>query len=130
MGESAALSTLVDQGFTEAERETDWADLAEAYLGSMRQRGWKGVDRFVDKTLENHLRVGMMHLMFPTSVILESTRDPRDDVLIFLRMEVDPAEGVLGLLRVKRNDKGQHGGDAAEAAPGDEAMHDFRYSRG
>jgi tetratricopeptide (TPR) repeat protein len=81
MGESAALSAVVDQGFTEAERETRWGDLAEAYLGSMRQRGWKGADRFVDKTLENHLRVGMIHLMFPTSVILESTRDPVDTCL-------------------------------------------------
>jgi tetratricopeptide (TPR) repeat protein len=81
MGESAALSAVVDQGFTEAERETKWGDLAEAYLGSMRQRGWKGTDRFVDKTLENHLRVGMIHLMFPKSVILESTRDPVDTCL-------------------------------------------------
>ena len=81
MGESAALSAVVDQGFTEAERETNWSDLAEAYLGSMRQRGWKGADRFVDKTLENHLRVGMIHLMFPKSVILHSTRDPVDTCL-------------------------------------------------
>jgi tetratricopeptide (TPR) repeat protein len=81
MGESAALSAVVDQGFTEAERETHWDDLAEAYLGSMRQRGWKGADRFVDKTLENHLRVGMIHLMFPKSVILHSTRDPVDTCL-------------------------------------------------
>ena len=81
MGESAALSAVVDQGFTEAERATHWGDLAEAYLGSMRQRGWKGADRFVDKTLENHLRVGMIHLMFPKSVILHSTRDPVDTCL-------------------------------------------------
>jgi tetratricopeptide (TPR) repeat protein len=81
MGESAALSAVVDQGFTEAERETRWGDLAEAYLGSMRQRGWKGADRFVDKTLENYLRVGMIHLMFPKSVILDSTRDPVDTCL-------------------------------------------------
>jgi tetratricopeptide (TPR) repeat protein len=81
MGENAALSAVVDQGFTEAEPETHWGDLAEAYLDSMRQRGWKGADRFVDKTLENHLRVGTIHLMFPTSVILDSTRDPVDTCL-------------------------------------------------
>jgi Flp pilus assembly protein TadD len=81
MGENAALSTVVDQGFTELQRTPNWGDLAEAYLGSMRQRGWTGADRFVDKTLENHLRVGMIHLMFPKSVILDSTRDPVDTCL-------------------------------------------------
>src|SRR5271170_3080537 len=81
MGESAALSTVIDQGFTEPARPADWGDLAEAYLGSMRQRGWKGAGRFVDKTLENHLRVGMIHLMFPDSVIIDSTRDPVDTCL-------------------------------------------------
>jgi tetratricopeptide (TPR) repeat protein len=79
MGENAALSAL-DQHFA-AGPEIPRDDLAEAYLGSMRQRGWNGADRFVDKTLENHLRVGMMHLMFPKSVILESTRDPVDTCL-------------------------------------------------
>jgi tetratricopeptide (TPR) repeat protein len=81
MGESAALSMVVDRGFTEAEQAPDWSDLAEAYLGSMRERGWKGADRFVDKTLENHLRVAMIHMMFPGSVILESSRDPVDTCL-------------------------------------------------
>jgi hypothetical protein len=81
MGENATLSTVVDQGFTEPEGAAGWADLAEAYLGSMRQHGWKGAGRFVDKTLENHLRVGMIHLMFPKSVIIDSTRDPVDTCL-------------------------------------------------
>jgi tetratricopeptide (TPR) repeat protein len=81
MGENAALATLIDQRFTEAERAADWGSLAEAYLDSMRQRGWNDAHRFVDKTLENHLRVGMIHLMFPTSVILDSTRDPVDTCL-------------------------------------------------
>jgi tetratricopeptide (TPR) repeat protein len=80
MGENAALSAL-DQHLAGPEQEIQWGDLAEAYLGSMRQRGWKGADRFVDKTLENHLRVGMIHLMFPKSVILESTRDSVDTCL-------------------------------------------------
>jgi tetratricopeptide (TPR) repeat protein len=81
MGESAALSTVVDQHFTGPQREIHWGDLAEAYLGSMRKQGWNGADRLVDKTLENHLRVGMTHLMFPKSVILDSTRDPVDTCL-------------------------------------------------
>jgi tetratricopeptide (TPR) repeat protein len=81
MGENAALSAVVDRGFTELQQAANWGDLAEAYLGSMRQLGWKGADRFVDKTLENHLRVGVIHLMFPNSVILDSTRDPVDTCL-------------------------------------------------
>jgi tetratricopeptide (TPR) repeat protein len=81
MGENAALSTVIDRGFTESERAVNWGELAEAYLGLMRQRGWNGADRFVDKTLENHLRVGMIHLMFPKAVILDSTRDPVDTCL-------------------------------------------------
>jgi tetratricopeptide (TPR) repeat protein len=80
MGENAALS-LVDQHVAGPEQKIHWGDLAEAYLGSMRQRGWKGADRFVDKTLENHLRVGMIHFMFPKSVILHSMRDPVDTCL-------------------------------------------------
>lgn len=81
MGENAVLSTVLDRGFTEVERTHHWGELADTYLGSMRQRGWTGVDRFVDKTLENHLRVGMIHLMFPNSVILDSMRDPVDTCL-------------------------------------------------
>ena len=80
MGETAALSA-VDRHLAGPEPAIHWGDLAEAYLNSLRQRGWKGADRFVDKNLENHLRVGMIHLMFPRSVILESTRDPIDTCL-------------------------------------------------
>ena len=81
MGENAALSTVIDQGFTEQTQAANWADLADAYLSLMREAGWQGADRFVDKTLENHLRVGMIHLMFPKSVILDCTRDPVDTCL-------------------------------------------------
>jgi len=81
MGENAVLATLIDQRFTEAPRQANWRELAEVYMSSMRQCGWKGADRFVDKTLENHLRIGVIHLMFPNAVILDSTRDPVDTCL-------------------------------------------------
>jgi tetratricopeptide (TPR) repeat protein len=81
MGENAALCAVADQSFTDASQADNWNDLAEAYLGSMRQRGWQGTGRFVDKTLENHLRIGMIHRMFPNSVILDSRRDPVDTCL-------------------------------------------------
>lgn len=81
MGENAVLATLIDRRFTEAEQAANWGDLAKAYLDAMRQCGWQRADRFVDKTLENHLRIGIIHLMFPNAVILESTRDPVDTCL-------------------------------------------------
>ena len=86
MGESAALSDLVDRDFTGASTAPgDWRRLAQAYLSVMRARGWRGDERgggrLVDKTLENHLRVGLIHLMFPNAVILHSIRDPVDTCL-------------------------------------------------
>ena len=79
MGESAALSDQVDRDFTGAAAAPGgWRRLAEAYLAAMRARGWRAAPRFVDKTLENHLRVGLIHLMFPKAVILHSVRDPVD----------------------------------------------------
>jgi hypothetical protein len=47
----------------------------------MRERGWKDSRHFVDKTLENHLRVGAIHLMFPQALIIDSVRDPMDTCL-------------------------------------------------
>jgi tetratricopeptide (TPR) repeat protein len=78
MGESAVLSDVVDRGFAEAERSGNWRALAESYLSLMHRRGWEGVQHLVDKTLENHLRIGMIHLMFPKAVILDCLRDPAD----------------------------------------------------
>ena len=44
----------------------------------MRERGWDGASRFVDKSLENYLHVGLIHLMFPRAVILQAARRPMD----------------------------------------------------
>jgi len=89
MGESAALSGLIDRGFPGApgrpDRPSGWRRLAEAYLAAMRGLGWKDHARFVDKTLENHLRVGLIHLMFPRAVVLHSVRDPVDACLACYR---------------------------------------------
>ncbi|HXQ11163.1 MAG TPA: sulfotransferase [Caulobacteraceae bacterium] len=52
--------------------------LADAYLAQMGARGWTRRSRLVDKTLESYLHVGMIHLMFPRAVILNSVRDPLD----------------------------------------------------
>ena len=53
-------------------------EFAERYLAAMRARGWDGASRFVDKTLENYLHVGLIALVFPRAVILHTRRDPVD----------------------------------------------------
>jgi tetratricopeptide (TPR) repeat protein len=80
MGESAVLSDVIDAGFSEAERSDNWCTPADNYLAAMRKRGWTK-PHFVDKTLENHLRVGMIHLMLPNANILDCVRDPVDTCL-------------------------------------------------
>ncbi len=89
MGESTALSDVADNRFPYGPDQPGDAaplrQLAEDYLTAMRARGWTGAPRFVDKTLENHLRVGMIHLMFPKAVVLHSARDPVDTCLACYR---------------------------------------------
>ena len=80
LGETAALPRLLEtgelMGGAEAPRR-----LARAYLDAVRGLGWRGVGRFVDKTLENYLHVGAIALMFPRAVILQAVRDPVDTCL-------------------------------------------------
>jgi len=89
LGESLALSTVLDEAWPYAPGATPeanhFARLADRYLAELRRRGWKGGTRPVDKTLENHLHIGMIHLMFPKAVILHSVRDPVDTCLACYR---------------------------------------------
>jgi hypothetical protein len=85
MGESAALSDAVDRGYAMAQSSADWRSMADGYLDLMRKQGWEGSQHFVDKTLENHLRVAMIHVMFPHAVILDCIRDPVDTCLACYR---------------------------------------------
>ncbi|HLK23864.1 MAG TPA: sulfotransferase [Caulobacteraceae bacterium] len=82
MGETPILAELLRQSRAYdpavAKEKGFFRRLGEAYLGAMRQRGWTRKLRLVDKTLESFLHVGMLHLMFPRAVILESVRDPLD----------------------------------------------------
>jgi hypothetical protein len=52
--------------------------LADAYLRSMRARGWGNNARFVDKTPSSLWAVGAIHLMFPRAVILHTVRKLAD----------------------------------------------------
>ena len=85
LGETAALANLLARAYPGHRRAPvergHVRGLADGYLSAMRARGWKGASRFVDKSLENHLHVGMIHVMFPRSVILHSVRDPVDTCL-------------------------------------------------
>lgn len=76
LGETAALPDLAADGAPQTPGAV--RALRTRYLEAMRARGWDGRRRFVDKTLENYLHVGLIHLMFPEAAILHSLRDPMD----------------------------------------------------
>jgi tetratricopeptide (TPR) repeat protein len=76
LGETGLLPTLAAHGYPQTDKGL--SDLAEAYLAGVRQRGWDGASRFVDKTLENYLHAGLMGLVFPNATILHAVRDPVD----------------------------------------------------
>jgi tetratricopeptide (TPR) repeat protein len=81
LGETAVLPRLLERAYPATGGEPFAApleEIARAYLQAMSERGWSGRGRFVDKTLENYLHVGVIRRMFPRAVILHSVRDPVD----------------------------------------------------
>jgi len=80
LGETGLLPALLAEAYPAGPRmaSAQIKDLARRYLAAMRARGWDGRRQFVDKTLENYLHVGMIHLIFPRAAIVESVRDPMD----------------------------------------------------
>jgi hypothetical protein len=82
MGESGALWGALANRFPyppDAPREMDhFRSLARRYLEALEGRGWNHRHRPIDKTLDNHLHLGMLHLMFPQATILHAVRDPVD----------------------------------------------------
>jgi tetratricopeptide (TPR) repeat protein len=80
LGETAALPAVLEDPRAGrpylAPASADVRGLAQAYLAASRAKGWREEPRFVDKTLENYLHVGMIHLMFPRALILHCQRDP------------------------------------------------------
>jgi tetratricopeptide (TPR) repeat protein len=81
LGETAVLPRLLERAYPVRVGEPfarPLPDLARAYQDALRERGWDGRSRFVDKTLENFLHVGAIRRMFPRAVILHSMRDPID----------------------------------------------------
>lgn len=76
LGETGVLPALAVRGYPQT--AAGLRDLGARYLAAMRERGWDGSSRFVDKTLENYLHVGLIHRLFPKAVILHALRDPMD----------------------------------------------------
>ena len=76
LGETGVLPELVTHGYPQTPAALK--ALAAQYLAALRERGWDGASRFVDKTLENYLHVGLLHLMFPRAAVLHAVRDPMD----------------------------------------------------
>ncbi|HLY80926.1 MAG TPA: sulfotransferase [Caulobacteraceae bacterium] len=96
LGETAALPPLLEGGFAPGKTET--RATARRYLEVMRARGWRGVGRFVDKTLENYLHVGAIAAMFPRATILHAVRDPVDTcVSCYRQLFADGAETLYDL---------------------------------
>jgi tetratricopeptide (TPR) repeat protein len=78
LGETAILPNLLADGYPYELKPAGLRALAARYLDAMRERGWDGRSRFVDKTLENYLHLGLIRLMFPRATILHCVRDPMD----------------------------------------------------
>jgi Flp pilus assembly protein TadD len=79
LGETGVLPRLLERAYPARVGEPFVPSLDEiraAYLAGLLERGWDGQRRFVDKTLENFLHVGVIRRIFPNAVILESARDP------------------------------------------------------
>jgi len=80
LGETGVLPALLDEAYPSGPRPAAAAfrGLADRYLNAMRARDWDGRSRFVDKTLENYLHVGLIHVMFPRALVVHAVRDPMD----------------------------------------------------
>jgi len=76
LGETGGLPDLVAHGYPQT--AAAMKALAARYLDEMRARGWDGRSRFVDKTLENYLHVGLIALLFPKAAVLHAVREPMD----------------------------------------------------
>ena len=83
LGETTALSTTFRQlmptsraEMTPGFQRTFYRRVGEAYLEALKERGWSGKGRVIDKMLGNYVNVGIIHLAFPNATIINSVRDP------------------------------------------------------
>ena len=55
-----------------------FARVGDAYQNALKELGWSGRDRVLDKMLGNYAYIGAIHLTFPNAAIVHSMRDPVD----------------------------------------------------
>lgn len=91
LGETSALSRSFRAGLAAMQREAMpgpvpfYRRVGRDYLEALRELGWDGKRRVIDKMLGNYINVGIAHLAMPDTVILHSVRDPVDTCLSSFR---------------------------------------------
>jgi tetratricopeptide (TPR) repeat protein len=92
LGECVALYSAVSGKYPYQPNPPDAEDdpehfrrMGEDYLGRLRGLGWGKAPRVIDKMLGNYMHIGMIHLIFPNAIILDSVRDPVDNCLACFR---------------------------------------------
>jgi tetratricopeptide (TPR) repeat protein len=85
LGETIAYSNAFRQEMpatrahmTQEFQRTYFARVGAAYQAALKELGWSGEDRVLDKMLGNYAYVGAIHLTFPNAAIVHSMRDPVD----------------------------------------------------
>ena len=85
LGETKALSLRFRElaatpraEMTEDFKRNFYRKVGESYLDALKERGWSGHGRVIDKMLGNYTQVGTIHLALPNAVIIHSVRDPVD----------------------------------------------------
>lgn len=63
---------------TQEFQRTFFSRVGETYLAALKELGWAGEGRVIDKMLGNFVNVGPIHLTFPNATIVHSMRDPVD----------------------------------------------------
>ncbi len=90
LGETQALSRTFRAALAEVQRNpagaaTFYRRMGGAYLGALRELGWDGKRRVIDKMLGNYINIGVIHLALPNATVLHSMRDPVDTCLSCFR---------------------------------------------
>lgn len=90
LGETLALTRTFRAELADVQRNPAnaaglYQRMGSGYLTAMKELGWDGARRVIDKMLGNYINVGMIHLALPNAVIAHSMRDPADTCLSCFR---------------------------------------------
>jgi tetratricopeptide (TPR) repeat protein len=90
LGETQALSRTFRAMLAAAQRDpsiaaTFYKRVGTSYLEALRELGWDGRPRVIDKMLGNYINVGTIQLALPNAIVLHSVRDPVDTCLSSFR---------------------------------------------